>query len=460
MRKTESERVKKMQKDLTQGPITANLLRFAVPLMIGNLLQQFYNIADTWIVGQYLGSDALAAVGSSYTLMVFLTSILLGLCMGSGAVFSIYYGKKDEERLKSSIFLSFTLIGTATLVLNVAVFAGLVPIIRLLQVPASVVPLMSDYLWVVFWGIPATFLYNYFSNLLRALGNSVTPLIFLGAAAALNILLDLQFVLGFGMGVEGAATVLAQYLSGAGIMCYTLLRFPQLRIQRRHRKWKKNILREIAGLSFLTCVQQSVMNFGILMVQGLVNSFGAGIMAAFAAAVKIDSFAYMPVQDFGNAFSTFVAQNYGAGKTDRIREGIRRSAAAVFFFCAAISGAVCLLARPLMMIFIPASETGIIREGVRYLRIEGACYIGIGLLFMLYGFYRAVRRPGMSVVLTVISLGTRVVLAYILSGIPWIGVTGIWVSVPIGWLLADIAGIGWYWMKKQELLVIRDKLEE
>ncbi len=462
MRKTESERVKKMQKDLTQGPITANLLRFAVPLMIGNLLQQFYNIADTWIVGQYLGSDALAAVGSSYTLMVFLTSILLGLCMGSGAVFSIYYGKKDEERLKSSIFLSFTLIGTATLVLNVAVFAGLVPIIRLLQVPVSVVPLMSDYLWVAFWGIPATFLYNYFSNLLRALGNSVTPLIFLGAAAALNILLDLQFVLGFGMGVEGAAaaTVLAQYLSGAGIMCYTLLRFPRLRIQRRHRKWKKNILREIAGLSFLTCVQQSVMNFGILIVQGLVNSFGAGIMAAFAAAVKIDSFAYMPVQDFGNAFSTFVAQNYGAGKTDRIREGIRRSAAAVFFFCAAISGAVCLLARPLMMIFIPASETGIIREGVRYLRIEGACYIGIGLLFMLYGFYRAVRRPGMSVVLTVISLGTRVVLAYILSRIPWIGVTGIWVSVPIGWLLADIAGIGWYWMKKQELLVIRDELEE
>lgn len=462
MRKIESERVKKMQKDLTQGPITANLLRFAVPLMIGNLLQQFYNIADTWIVGQYLGSNALAAVGSSYTLMVFLTSILLGLCMGSGAVFSIYYGKKDEERLKSSIFLSFTLIGTATLVLNVAVFAGLVPIIRLLQVPVSVVPLMSDYLWVVFWGIPATFLYNYFSNLLRALGNSVTPLIFLGAAAALNILLDLQFVLGFGMGVEGAAaaTVLAQYLSGAGIMCYTLLRFPRLRIQRRHRKWKKNILREIAGLSFLTCVQQSVMNFGILMVQGLVNSFGAGIMAAFAAAVKIDSFAYMPVQDFGNAFSTFVAQNYGAGKTDRIREGIRRSAAAVFFFCAAISGAVCLLARPLMMIFIPASETGIIREGVRYLRIEGACYIGIGFLFMLYGFYRAVRRPGMSVVLTVISLGTRVVLAYILSGIPWIGVTGIWVSVPIGWLLADIAGIGWYWMKKQELLVIRDELEE
>lgn len=443
-----------MQKDLTQGPITANLLWFAVPLMIGNLLQQFYNIADTWIVGQYLGADALAAVGSSYTLMVFLTSILLGLCMGSGAVFSIYYGKKDEDGLKSSIFLSFTLIGVLALVLNAAVFAGLMPVIRLLQVPLSVAGLMRDYLWVIFLGIPAAFLYNYFSNLLRALGNSVTPLVFLGCSAVLNILLDLLFVLVSGMGVKGAAaaTVLAQYLSGVGIMSYTLLSFPQLRIHKEHMKWKKNILREITGLSFLTCIQQSVMNFGILMVQGLVNSFGAGIMAAFAAAVKIDSFAYMPVQDFGNAFSTFVAQNYGAGKTDRIWEGIRSAAVSVFLFCAVISGAVCILARSLIMIFIPAFETEIIEAGVRYLRIEGACYIGIGLLFMLYGFYRAVRRPGMSVVLTVISLGTRVVLAYVLSGISRIGVTGIWVSVPVGWLLADMTGIGWYWKKKQDLL--------
>lgn len=435
-----------MQRDLTQGPITANLLRFAVPLMIGNLLQQFYNIADTWIVGQYLGANALAAVGSSYTLMVFLTSILLGLCMGSGAVFSIYYGKRDEERLKSSIFLSFTFIGIAALVLNAAVFAGLGEIVRLLQVPESVVPLMQDYLWVIFWGIPATFLYNYFSNLLRALGNSVTPLVFLGCAAALNILLDLQFVLVFRMGVEGAAaaTVLAQYLSGVGIMFYTYLRFPQLRIQREHMKWRKNILREIAGLSFLTCVQQSVMNFGILMVQGLVNSFGAGIMAAFAAAVKIDSFAYMPVQDFGNAFSTFVAQNYGAGKKERIREGMRRALVFVFVFCGMISILVCLFARPLMGIFVDEKNQDVIMAGVGYLRIEAAFYFGIGLLFLLYGYYRAVKKPGMSVVLTLCSLGTRVALAYILSRIPAIGVTGIWAAIPIGWALADAVGVCYY----------------
>ena len=431
-----------MQKDLTRGPIAANLLIFAIPLMIGNLLQQFYNIADTWIVGQFLGADALAAVGSSYTLMVFLTSILLGLCMGSGAVFSIYFGKKDENSLKISIFLSFVFIGIVTLLLTGLVFLGLTAIIRLLQVPPAIVFLMRDYLWVIFWGIPATFLYNYFSNLLRAVGNSVTPLAFLGGAALLNIFLDLLFVLTFHMGVKGAAwaTVLSQYLSGIGIMGYTLLLCPQLRIQKKHMVWNRNIFHEITGLSSLTCVQQSIMNLGILMVQGLVNSFGAGIMAA----VKIDSFAYMPVQDFGNAFSTFVAQNYGAGKVERIRKGIRSAAVSVFFFCMVISAAVWLFARPLMRIFIPASEIGIIEAGVHYLRIEGACYIGIGLLFLLYGFYRAVRKPGMSVVLTVISLGIRVALAYMLSSVPWLGVTGIWVSVPIGWALADITGIGWY----------------
>ena len=183
------------------------------------------------------------------------------------------------------------------------------------------------------------------------------------------------------------------------------------------------------------------MNLGILMVQGCINSFGTVIMAAFAAAVKIDSFAYMPVQDFGNAFSTYVAQNYGAGQTDRIRKGIRTAFVCVLLFCILITSLVCLFARPLMLIFVDASEAAILDAGVQYLYIEASFYIGIGILFMLYGYYRAVGRPGISVVLTVISLGTRVVLAYTLSAIPAIGVIGIWISVPIGWFLADLTGI-------------------
>ena len=432
-----------MQRDLTSGKITGNLLKFAFPLMVGNLLQQCYNVADTWVVGQFLGSDALAAVGSSYTLMTFLTSILLGLCMGSGAAFSMQYGKKDYERLKCCMSESFVLIAGITLFVNLVVFLGLDGIVWLLQTPAEIVGLMKEYLWVIFWGLVAIFLYNYFANLLRAVGNSVVPLVFLGTSAVLNVVLDLVCVLVFHWGVAGAAiaTVFSQYVSGIGIWIYTWVRFPELRPEKRHMCWDRGILKQITNLSLLTCVQQSIMNFGILMVQGLINSFGTVVMAAFAAAVKIDSFAYMPVQDFGNAFSTFVAQNYGAEKPERIQKGVKSAVLSAFVFCVIVSTLVCVFARPLMELFIHPTETEIIRVGVEYLRIEASFYIGIGLLFLLYGFYRAMNRPGMSVVLTVISLGTRVALAYLLSAVPWIGVTGIWVSVPIGWLLADLVGV-------------------
>ncbi len=432
-----------MQRDLTQGSITGNLLRFAFPMMIGNLLQQLYNVADTWVVGYYLGSNALAAVGSSYTLMVFLTSILLGLCMGSGAAFSIQYGRRDMERMKNSMFLSFVLIAGITAVLNIAVCFGLPLIVNALQVPDDVAPLMADYLRIIFIGISATFLYNYFANLLRAVGNSIIPLLFLGISAVLNVVLDLVFVLVFSWGVKGAAvaTVIAQFVSGIGIAIYVWLRMPLLHIGKRHMKWDTGIVREIASLSFLTSMQQSIMNFGILLIQGLVNSFGTVVMAAFAAAVKINSFAYMPAQDFGNAFSTFIAQNYGAGRDDRIQKGIRSAILASFLFCVTISLFVCIFARPLIGLFVQPGETEILAVGVQYLQIEGACYFGIGLLSLLYGYYRAIHRPGISVVLTVISLGTRVLLAYTLAPIPAIGVVGIWIAVPIGWLLADITGL-------------------
>lgn len=440
-----------MNRNLTEGSITGNLLRFAFPLMAGNLLQQFYNIADTWVVGKFLGSQALAAVGSSYTLMVFLTSVFTGLCMGSGVAFSVYFGKKDFERLKSGIFISFISIAAVTLILNLLLIPGTDLIIRLLQVPADTAPVMKEYLVIIFVGLTASFLYNYFACLLRAVGNSVIPLIFLGVSVVLNVGLDLGFVLVLHWGVGGAAaaTVLSQFISAAGILLYTLHSFPELRPGKKHLRWNNRIFKEIISLSFLTCIQQSVMNLGILMVQGLINSFGTVVMAGYAAAVKIDSFAYMPAQDFGNAFSTFVAQNYGAEKGNRIKKGIRSAALTVLLFCILAGIVVCLLAEPLVGIFVDASDTAIVAAGAGYLRIVAACYPGIGFLFLFYGYFRAVNKPGFSVVLTVISLGTRVVLAHLLSAIPVIGVTGIWLSIPIGWLLADLAGvIGMVTMRK------------
>ena len=431
----------------------SSMLRFALPMIVGNLLQQCYNIADTLIVGKYLGQNALAAVGSSFTLMTFLTSILLGLCMGGGAVFSIRFGQRDRDALGESVCASFALVGVLAMVLNAAAFACLDGIRGLLRVPEEVWPLMREYLAVIFWGIAATFFYNYFASFLRSVGNSVVPLVFLGVSAVLNIVLDLWFVLGLKRGVAGAAeaTVIAQYLSGLGIAGYTLLwsgRWKELS-GRMKLRWSR--VKEIGGFSVLTCVQQSVMNLGILMVQGLVNSFGPTVMAAFAAAVKIDAFAYMPVQDFGNAFSTFIAQNYGAQEKERIQKGLRGASLVAVGFGLVVSALVFTFAQPLMGLFTERGNTAIIAEGVRYLRIEGAFYAGIGGLFLLYGLYRALGKPEMSVVLTAVSLGTRVALAYVLSAVPAIGVVGIWWAVPIGWLLADGVGAVYYLLRRDRL---------
>lgn len=347
---------------------------------------------------------------------------------------------------------AFLLIFIVCMGLYGVVYLGLETILTFLQVPAEVYPLIRQYLLVVFSGLLATFLYNFFACLLRALGNSLTPLLFLGISAVLNVVLDLVLVLVVPWGVGGAAlaTVIAQFASGLGIILYTLLLRKDLRPHLADLRWNVSILREIGSLSLLTCMQQSVMNFGILMVQGLVNRFGPVIMAAFAAAVKIDSFAYMPVQDFGNAFSTFVAQNYGARQYGRIREGIQKAVRLTLVFCLAVSVLVLFWARPLMLIFVQPQETATIAAGVTYLRIEGTCYWGIGCLFLLYGLYRAIKRPAMSLILTVISLGTRVALAYALAG-P-VGVRGIWISIPIGWLLADGAGLLYYRRHRNTLL--------
>ena len=438
-----------MENELTRGPVMKTMLCFAVPMILGDLLQQCYNIADTLIVGRFLGADALAAVGSAFSLMTFLTSIILGLAMGSGTVFSIRFGQKDDQGLKEGILASFTLLGIVTVVLNILIFAGIDWIIWFLRTPGELVELMKEYLIVIFTGLIGIFLYNFFASLLRSLGNSVVPLIFLAVSAVLNIILDLWFVAGLGRGVAGAAeaTVISQYVSGIGITIYSRIRFPGLLRKDKDVPLRFSRIREITSFSGLTCMQQSIMNLGILAVQGLVNSFGTTIMAAFAAAVKIDAFAYLPVQDFGNAFSIFIAQNYGAGKNDRIRKGIRCAVAASVLFSLAVSFLVFVFAGPLMGLFIDSGEASVIAEGTRYLRIEGSFYALIGILFLLYGLYRAIGNPGMSVILTVVSLGTRVALAYALSAVPAFGVVGIWWSVPIGWFLADALGAGYYFIR-------------
>lgn len=441
-----------MNNQLLEGPVTRSLLLFSLPMILGNLLQQLYNVADTFIVGHFLGSNALAAVGSSFTLMTFLTSIILGLCMGSGVLFSMLYGSQEYGKMKNSFFISFISIALLTIVLQLACLIFIDNILVFLNIPQDIFQATKNYLFFIFLGFFFTFLYNYFSSMLRAIGNSKIPLLFLAVASLTNIILDIYFIVSLHLGVAGAAiaTSIAQALSAIGIMIYVVIKEKNLIPSIKDCYFDMDIFKKIKDYSLLTCIQQSVMNFGILMIQGLVNSFGLVTMSAFAAAVKIDSFAYMPVQDFGNAFSTFIAQNKGAKQYQRIQLGFKSAIITSSIFCLFISFIVFIFAKNLMMIFISPQEIEIIHQGVQYLQIEGMCYLGIGCLFLLYGYYRGIGKPGISVVLTIISLGTRVILAYMFA--PILGTIAIWWAIPIGWFLADITGIVFgikakYWIK-------------
>ncbi len=433
----------KASNNLIHGNEAKSMIGFAIPMIIGNIFQQLYNVVDTIIVGKYIGPGALAAVGSSYAVMVFLTSIILGLCMGSGAVFSYLYGAKEEDKLKNSLFTAFCFIGIVTLIINIGSIIFIDEILHFIQIPTEVLADTKSYLLIIFYGITFTGIYNYFASVVRSLGNSVIPLIFIIISAFINIVLDYIFVVPMEMGIEGAAyaTIIAQGFSAVGIAIYSITNVPQIRLNKKNIYLDKSMIKMIVNYSVLSSIQQSIMNFGILMIQGLVNSFGVLVMAAYTAVVKIDSFAYMPVQDFGNAFSTFIAQNKGANKQERIHRGIRSAVKIITIYCVIITVLVIVFAKPLMRIFIDAQETEILRIGMQYLTIVSSFYVLIGYLFMFYGLFRGLGKNGVSIILTIISLGTRVVLAYALSSIPSIGVLGIWWAIPIGWALADLIGL-------------------
>lgn len=437
-----------MIRDLTKGNETKAIITFAIPMIIGNLFQQLYNLADSIIVGKTLGANAFAAVGSSFTIMVFLTSIILGLCMGSGVLYSHFFGARDYTNLRRSINISFFFILFVTLLINVLSFVLLDAMMRVLNIPLEIIIETKTYLKIIFYGIGFTFIYNFFSSVLRSVGNSVIPLVFLIISAILNIILDIIFIIPLDMGVAGAAwaTVIAQGISGVGVAIYSFFKLPLIRPTRDFFAFDKIIFKKVISYSLLASLQQSIMNFGILMVQGLVNSFGVVVMAAFSAAVKVDSFAYMPVQDFGNAFSTYIAQNQGANDMKRIKKGIKSSIILITVFCAVISTFVILFSDSLISIFISKEEVEVIRLGSQYLLIVSSFYFLIGYLFMFYGLYRGRGEVMMSIVLTIISLGTRVLLAYTLS--KYVGVIGIWWSIPIGWFLADLVGFVYYFLRK------------
>lgn len=246
-----------MNKNLTSGSVFNSITLFALPMLLGNILQQTYNVVDTWVVGQFISSNALASVGSAYTLMTFLTSILIGLSMGSGIVFSLCFGSHDEKNLEHSLSASFILIAIVMILLTIIPLILLNNIVHWLNIPKEIIDITSIYLQIIFCGIPAVFLYNYFAAYLKSVGNSIMPLAFLGISTIINIILDLFFVVVCRFGISGAAyaTIIAQYISGIGIALYVLKQHSIVRSALTHVQFHKSHLKQIAGYSIFTCLQ-------------------------------------------------------------------------------------------------------------------------------------------------------------------------------------------------------------
>ena len=439
--------------DMTKGNCNKLIIKFALPMILGNIFQQVYNLVDTIVVGKFVGPDALAAVGSSFAIVTFITSIIIGLAMGTGVVLAQSYGSKENEKFKEISITSFIFIGCITLILMIGSLISIDLLLKLFNMPSELLVSAKEYLIIILLGLGFTFIYNLSTAILRAVGDSKRPLYFLIIASLINVVLDLVFVINFGLGVKGVgiATIIAQGVSALLSIIYVFKEVSFMKIGKKDIRIKKDTLKLVANYSVLTSVQQSIMNFGILIVQGLVNTFGVTVMAAFAAGVKIDSIAYMPVQDFGNAFSTYVAQNKGADKQERIIEGVRGVIKIIIGFCAVISTLILIFSKNIMLLFVDKGEEEVIRLGVQYISVVGIFYVLIGFLFMFYGLYRGLGMLRMSIILTVISLGTRVILAYILSSTT-LGAYGIWWSIPIGWALADV--IGFYVYKKSPIITM------
>lgn len=433
-----------MELDMTKGNPSRIILKFFIPLFIGDLLQQFYSITDAMVIGQFIGTDAFAAVGSSSAVTVFITSILLGLAMGASAIFSQLYGGKQYGELKKTISTSMIFLFGVSILITIVTSVFLPEIMTLYQMPKEIAAYAGEYLKYVFYGFIFVGMYNAFAFLLRAFGDSKTPLYFLIASCISNLILDLLFILVFHMGTAGAAiaTLFTQAFAAVGCGVYTIKRMQFLNFQKADLKFSVQAFRKVAVFSVLTALQQSISSFGMMLIQGLVNTFGSTIMAAFAACSKIDSVANAPLQDIGNSLSTYTAQNKGAGETKRIREGFCAASNIVIFLSAGISIIAFIFAPNLVTLFVNKEATDVIAAGVSYLRIVPVFYVLLGFIVMFYGFFRGLGAIKISILMTVVSQGLRVLLAY--SFAPAKGFSGVCWAIVIGWFLSDLLGFYMY----------------
>lgn len=429
-----------MLNDMTHGSPTKLILIFTIPMLIGSIFQQMYNMVDSIVVGRFVGPQALAAVGTSMPIISMLIALVMGLSNGAGIIIAQFFGAKQYEQVRRSVAtgLIFQVIGS--LVMTVVGLLASQPLLELLRTPADVIGASATYMRIYFLGLVFMFIYNALAGILRALGDSRSPLYFLIVATLANVVLDVYFVANLGWGVAGVAwaTLMAQALSSILCILYIYRRVPLLQLKRSEFVFDRAIFRTMIKVGVPSSIQGTVASMGFMAVQGLINSFGSTTMAAYTAAARMDSFAMMPIMNLGIAVATYSGQNIGAEKMDRVRLGVRSALAMVAGACVLISVLVYSFGPQMIQVFIDAQEAEVIRRGVEYMRTVSLFYVVFGIMGVFNGVLRGAGDTTITMITVTVDLAARVAAAYWLVTIPSVSYRGTWWAIPVGWCISCI----------------------
>lgn len=440
--------------DMTEGSPLRHILSFTLPLLIGNLFQQFYNLVDSIVVGNYVGANALAAVGTCGSLSFLFFSLSSGLAMGIGILASQYFGAKDENAIRETVANSAYILIGAGLAVSMLGFFGAPMFLSILKVPESIRPLSLSYLRVTSLGIVAVALYNGVASLLRALGDSKSPLYFLILSCFVNILLDLLFVLQLNLSVFGVAlaTVISQLLSFAVSVLYAWKKVSYFQLTRAEWKPRMPIIRRCMQLGIPMALQSSLIAVSVMVLQGVVNSFGETVMAAYTVVGKVEQLVQMPFVSLSAALTSFAGQNKGAGKIDRVKQGYRVSTLMVLVLSLAMIPFFWMLGTWVVGCFVKEAE--VITIGAQALRIDSLFYFGLGMIYVPRGILNGCGDSRFSLMNGIAEVICRVIFAYFLTAIPALGFWGIWFTQGLTWSVTGLVCVARYKQGKWQRLTI------
>lgn len=440
--------------DMTRGPVFRQMAVFALPVLLGMLCQRIYNFADAYIVGRFLGDEALAAVSISGTAMYMMTSIIMGVTTGVSIVISQFYGAGQQKQIRETFAAGIHVSVWMTVIVTVVGMATTNPLLGLLQTSRELMPAASAYLLIIYAGCCATMLYNLASAVLRAMGNSVVPLVFLILSSILNVILDVAFVSWIPMGVAGAAfaTVLSQLISGVLCVLYALRIMPVLRLSRNEWKPDRHLVTEILRYGLPTGLQMSIISISDMTLQAVINTYSTAMIVAYGVALKVEGLGFQLADAIGTAMGTFAGQNAGAGDIPRVKKGVR-SAYLLNILCYGIfCPAVFVLAEPIMRAFTDNPEA--IRHGIEYMRIFTLFFLAGGVLVVYHNILRASGDVAVTVLMGVSEVVTRIGCAFLLPAC--FGYRGLWFVSPVTWICAALVGAVRYysggWEKKAMML--------